>query len=84
MPYGEAMLPGWGQSSGSTLARNHVPRRAPPRGARRGYCPGSSAYTHGELNTSRTFRIKVSGVNGFWRKATPLSSTPCRTMLSSV
>jgi hypothetical protein len=34
--------------------------------------------------TSRTFLASKAGVTGFWINATPLSSTPWRTMLSSV
>ena len=35
-------------------------------------------------STSRTLRARVAGVKGFWRKAVFASSTPLRTMASSV
>jgi len=35
-------------------------------------------------STSRTLRVKASGVNGFWRKGAPDSSTSRRTMGSSM
>ena len=35
-------------------------------------------------STSRTFRARASGENGFWRNATPDSTMPWRTTASSV
>ena len=43
-----------------------------------------SAHLAGALNTSRTFRARPSGVNGFWMKASVASTTPCNRTASSV
>lgn len=38
----------------------------------------------GPSSTSRTLRVRASGVNGFWRRGVPHSSTSWRTVASSM
>lgn len=56
------------------------PGRTGERLRRHGYALGGSS----TARTSRTLRKSALMVNGFWRNASPGSSTPCWTMASSV